>query len=61
MSIIPTPPGALGDDDESMMGEGQSQASGDAEQATMPMEEAPPVEDEQLRGSGPLDPGKGAP
>jgi len=61
MSIIPTPPGALGGDDESMMGEGQAQASGDAEQATRPMDEAPPAEDEQLRGAGPLDPDKGAP
>jgi len=61
MSIIPTPPSALGDDDGCMISEGQAQGSGDAERATRPMDEAPPAGDEQLRGAGPLDPDKGAP
>lgn len=61
MSIIPTPPDVFGSDEESVMPEGARVASGDAEQTTRPFEEAPSVEDEQLRGNAPLDPDKGAP
>ena len=61
MSTIPTSPTLVPDDDPSDMTEGERVASGDAEQATRPFEQAPAVEDEQVRGNAPLDPDREPP